>query len=90
LSKRQKDVIRPLLKSYRDNPKKLQRIPYTLGVSGAPIVQGAPAFFECKVVHAFDPGGDHTLFVGEVIEVGLEKEVAQTLTLKDVGLKYGG
>jgi len=28
--------------------------------------------------------------VGEVIEVGLEKEVAQTLTLKDVGMKYGG
>jgi flavin reductase (DIM6/NTAB) family NADH-FMN oxidoreductase RutF len=37
---------------------------------GSPVLEGAMAFFECKVVDAFK-AGDHTLFVGEVLTAKL-------------------
>jgi flavin reductase (DIM6/NTAB) family NADH-FMN oxidoreductase RutF len=33
--------------------------------------------------------GDHTIFVGEVIEAGLQRE-GEPLTLAETGFKYGG
>ncbi|HEV8488133.1 MAG TPA: flavin reductase family protein [Blastocatellia bacterium] len=40
-------------------------IGYREGKTGAPLIEGAVAFIECRVVHSY-PGGDHTIFVGEV------------------------
>jgi flavin reductase (DIM6/NTAB) family NADH-FMN oxidoreductase RutF len=36
------------------------------GVTGIPLITGAVATIECRVVSAY-PGGDHTIFVGEVV-----------------------
>jgi flavin reductase (DIM6/NTAB) family NADH-FMN oxidoreductase RutF len=33
--------------------------------------------------------GDHTLFVGEVLEAGVRRE-DQTILMRDHGLNYGG
>jgi flavin reductase (DIM6/NTAB) family NADH-FMN oxidoreductase RutF len=44
-------------------------IGYTTGATGSPILTGALAFVECRVVNAY-PGGDHTIFVGEVEAMG--------------------
>jgi 3-hydroxy-9,10-secoandrosta-1,3,5(10)-triene-9,17-dione monooxygenase reductase component len=38
---------------------------WTEGVTGVPRIEGVLAFIECRIAHAY-PGGDHTIFVGEV------------------------
>ena len=40
-------------------------IGYREGKTGAPLIEGALAFIECRVVHSY-AGGDHTIFVGQV------------------------
>ena len=44
---------------------KFQGVAYHTGANGAPILDGALAYVECKVVQAFD-GGDHTIYLGEI------------------------
>ena len=43
--------------------------PYTLGQAGLPLIPGALAYLECRVTAAV-PGGDHTIFIGEVLHGG--------------------
>lgn len=45
---------------------KFEGVGYKPGELGAPVLEGVLAFLECKVAEAFE-GGDHTIFVGEVI-----------------------
>jgi flavin reductase (DIM6/NTAB) family NADH-FMN oxidoreductase RutF len=45
--------------------EKFKDVGYRSGKLGLPILDGALASFECTVVHAY-PGGDHTIFVGQV------------------------
>ena len=55
---------------------KLQRFcdaPWHDAETGSPIVDGAIAFFDCRLV-AQHPGGDHTLFVGEIVAAGFEED----------------
>jgi flavin reductase (DIM6/NTAB) family NADH-FMN oxidoreductase RutF len=66
------------------------------GSTGAPILDNAPAFVECKLVGTIEKG-DHSLFVGEVVNAGVTKQPEgraddATLWLKDLGEKvfYGG
>ncbi len=39
---------------------------YSAGDTGAPLINGALASIECRIVHVY-PGGDHTIVVGEVV-----------------------
>ncbi len=36
------------------------------GTTGCPLLDGSMGSLDCKVIHSFD-GGDHTLFIGEVV-----------------------
>jgi flavin reductase (DIM6/NTAB) family NADH-FMN oxidoreductase RutF len=70
--------------------------PFRAGTTGAPILEKAPAFVECRLVDTVERG-DHSVFVGEVVEVGLKASPEgraddATLWLKDLGpnVFYGG
>ncbi|WP_104106282.1 flavin reductase [Nocardioides sp. 616] len=39
---------------------------WTTDQTGVPLLDSALGWFDCRVVHAY-PGGDHTIFVGEVV-----------------------
>lgn len=53
-------------KSGRDVDK-FAGIPYHTAATGAPILEGVAAWLDCELVGSF-PAGDHTIFVGEVVE----------------------
>ncbi len=70
--------------------------PFRSGKTGAPIFANVPAFVECNLVDTVEKG-DHSVFVGEVVEAGISKQPSgrpddATLWLKDLGEKtfYGG
>ena len=44
---------------------KFEGVSYKVGANGAPILDGALAYLECKVTQKID-GGDHTIYVGEI------------------------
>ncbi len=69
---------------------------FSAGSAGAPILLNTPAFMECKLVETVERG-DHSLFVGEVVDAGISDDVVgrpddATLILRDLGEKtfYGG
>jgi flavin reductase (DIM6/NTAB) family NADH-FMN oxidoreductase RutF len=70
--------------------------PFRWGVTGAPVLERTPAAIECRLVDSVERG-DHSIFVGEVVEVSLAKQPEgraddATLWLKDLGpnIFYGG
>ena len=68
----------------------LNGFPFHDGVTGAPVLDGAVAWVECRVRQQVDVG-DHTLFVGEVVEAGFQKpEDTPVLRMEDTRMNYGG
>lgn len=51
---------------------------YSTSDHGLPILDGARAFIECRVINSF-PAGDHTMFVGEVVSAQTMNEGAAPL-----------
>lgn len=48
---------------------KFDGVSFHTGLSGAPVLDDALAWVDCRV-HADYDGGDHTIFVGEVLDAG--------------------
>lgn len=46
------------------------RVPHHVGALGAPLIRGSLAWIECRP-WAMYPGGDHTIFVGQVEHLAL-------------------
>lgn len=92
-NKADQEAIKPFSKSRNKNPEKMTEAHYSEGPeTGAPILDDAAAYLECKVVKIIDVGGDHDVVVGEVIGAGVNKpgKAADTLTLVDIGWSYAG
>jgi flavin reductase (DIM6/NTAB) family NADH-FMN oxidoreductase RutF len=69
---------------------------FAAGKTGSPILARAAAFVECTLTGTLEKG-DHSVFLGEVVEAGLSRELPgrpddHVLRLKDLGEKtfYGG
>lgn len=59
-------------------------------VTGAPILDQAVAWLDCRVASTVDCG-DHTLFLGEVVGAGfLKDEATAVLRMEDTRMNYGG
>ena len=69
---------------------------FRAGATGSPILASTPAYVECRLVETVEKG-DHSVFIGEVVEAGVGKAPEgraddATLWLKELGDKvfYGG
>lgn len=96
LGKDQRDLATAFFKPAQREGDTIGGEPFRTGATGAPILERTPGFIECKVTAVLDPG-DHSIFVGEVVDAGMAQPVegrpdSATLWLRDLGEKifYGG
>jgi flavin reductase (DIM6/NTAB) family NADH-FMN oxidoreductase RutF len=45
-------------------------VPFTVGGTGSPLLEGTLGWFECEVWREYE-GGDHTIYVGRVVDMAL-------------------
>jgi flavin reductase (DIM6/NTAB) family NADH-FMN oxidoreductase RutF len=70
--------------------KTLNDFPYLERVTGAPVLAQSVAFLDCEVRNPVDTG-DHTFFIGEVVDSGfLKAEDTPVLRMEDTRMNYGG
>jgi flavin reductase (DIM6/NTAB) family NADH-FMN oxidoreductase RutF len=73
-----------------ESAKTFNEVPFHDGRTGAPVLDQALAYVECEVRQTVDTG-DHTLFVGEVVDAGFQKaEDTAPLRMEDTRMNYGG
>ncbi len=60
-----------------------------IGTTGAPIFDEALAWMDCEVRQAINLG-THTLFVGEVVDAGINDDDQRAAAMSDTRMKYGG
>lgn len=92
-SQEDSEAIMPFTKGRSNSPDKMENADYTQApVTGCPVLDGAAAYIECRVVKVVDVGGDHDIVVGEVVggDVIKEIEAAEALTLPKLGWSYAG
>ncbi|MCH8813763.1 MAG: flavin reductase family protein [Chloroflexi bacterium] len=63
----------------------LDGVPHRIGKTGAPILEGTLAYVDCRTVSEQD-AGDHTIFIGEVVDAGFEDDGSPLLFF---GGQYG-
>jgi flavin reductase (DIM6/NTAB) family NADH-FMN oxidoreductase RutF len=88
LNQDQKDVAQAFFMTVKPDGNQLGPVTFRPGTTGSPVINEAPAYWECRVVSE-DAHGDHHVFIGEVIEAGVQGE-GQTLLMRDTGWNYGG
>jgi flavin reductase (DIM6/NTAB) family NADH-FMN oxidoreductase RutF len=67
--------------SSRDRPRgeeAFKEISHSRGLTGSPILEGVAAFLDCRII-ARHPAGDHVIFIGEVLALGVDSSVAPLL-----------
>ena len=88
VGKSQKDLAMKFFKGAEASGETLNGYCFETGATGAPILVDPPAWFECRVVEEIRRG-DHTIFVGEVVNAGVRSD-EEPLTLREAGFAYGG
>ncbi|NQY55279.1 MAG: flavin reductase [Ilumatobacteraceae bacterium] len=58
-------------------------------ITGAPIFEEAIAWMDCEVRKEMELG-THTLFVGEIVDAGINDDDARAAAMSDTRMKYGG
>lgn len=71
LGKNDKEISERFAGKYGDD--KFSNVRYKIGKFGAPVLEDALAVMECSIWRTYD-GGDHTIFIGEVLNVRINKQ----------------
>ena len=74
----QKDVAQAFFGTVKPEGDKLGPVTFTDGATGSPVIKEAPAYWECRVVGVLEQG-DHHVFLGEVVEAGVNSETPTLL-----------
>jgi flavin reductase (DIM6/NTAB) family NADH-FMN oxidoreductase RutF len=86
----QRELAGRLGRSSEQVPNKLKGVKTKPApVSKTPVLAEAIGWVECRTVASL-PSGDHTLFLGEIVEAGMENAEGQPLMLAEAGFKYAG
>lgn len=67
LAEGQSELSNRFAKKEFDGAHDMDKVPHTIAESGAPIIDGAIAYIDCRTVTEHH-GGDHTIFIGEVLD----------------------
>jgi flavin reductase (DIM6/NTAB) family NADH-FMN oxidoreductase RutF len=96
LGKGQQGLAFNFFKSHERDGNSIGGEPFTKSPAGAPILDNAPAWVECKLVDTVERG-DHSIFIGEVTEAGVARQPDgraddATLWMRELGDRvfYGG
>jgi len=68
--RRDQEELSNLFASKEDEHRRFDDLDYQSGATGAPLLAGAIARFDCRVRDAHD-AGDHFIYVGEVVDLQL-------------------
>lgn len=85
-------VVRKFTKPVLDDTaaRTLNGFAYRDGHSGAPILELAVSYVDCRLTQQVDVG-THSLFIGEVLDAGFAKaEDTELLRMEDTRMDYGG
>ena len=61
-----------------DKLKRFCDAPWHEAETGSPILEGALAYFDCRLTARHD-GGDHEIFIGEIVEAGYREDAEPLL-----------
>ncbi len=78
LGEHQEDVSRIFARRGEPEIGELRGQPFIIGTTGAPRLEDCLAFLECRIADVLD-GGDHSIFLGEVINEGIVNDVQPLL-----------
>jgi len=84
----QRDIAGLLGKRWKLRPQKIDDVPYRLGVTGVPILEGSLGAVECAVTDSL-AAGDSTLFLARVIAAEVGRE-GTPLTMAAAGFRHAG
>jgi len=65
----------------RDRPRgrdSFKEVSHRVATSGSPILDGVAAYLDCRL-HASHTAGDHEIFIGEVLELGVGEDTTPLL-----------
>jgi len=89
VGKDHKDMLSSFAKDSTVEDNKLNGFSFTDGKTGSPILDDVPAFIECEIREDVTIG-DHSIFVGEVVNAGTRDAGAVPLVEWEAGMHYGG
>jgi flavin reductase (DIM6/NTAB) family NADH-FMN oxidoreductase RutF len=84
----QQQVAEDFFRTVAPSGNQLGALTFRPGVTGAPVINELPAYWECQLRQVVEQG-DHHVFLGEVVEAGVNSDTP-TLLMRETPWNYGG